>query len=1258
MSNKGSIYVGNLPKTFTENDFRQLFVEMGPIASAFLKDGKPKDGTQMFKYGFVNFEDNSSVEMAINTCQGKVVQGRVLTVRRSEKNRKALLATPGRPDPNWKEGSQQYNKGPDEVKNLQGYEEKVSITHVVDPHTIFVQAVNRENLEKFSIIMSKLQDHCNSAPKVHELHPDRNKIYGAIFQDDGAWYRCRVTGHTHNMAQVIYIDYGNGAEVEINSMAELSDELASISPIAQKIKIIGVAPSLKDSSDEAKQAYSFMESLEAADGESQSLKIIIADGVTPLEDGSLPVQLFQNNINVAQTVNKKFAPGYQEKVVHAGSKQLLSTPHLMPGGAGGAGIQRKNKEFQGGGDVNGINGHKPHHNHSKEMSDLMKRVQNLESVLEQLKDDKFILQNQLLNYKSEAQKKKEEESNKMNNILRTHLSPLTESFQRIKEARIRFSVDPDVKNTIQQAIDLATKRLHPFMEGSPSKEKGDLISLIPDSEPVGLKLQELESMQQVLQNLESKDELGDAMLKRNDARHEAYKALTNFMDDVKKLPIAKRLQDIEDMVNQLESEYSSYLDPTKVMQPDHHVADMECFDEYQAWLEERCAKITPLRDVTNELRAKWCELLTDMNKSFLFDGNCSPSLESSDKLREDFEVAMEMELTFTLHGYTPSVDLADSTALKTKQEQDVREVEVISSTVHALVKALVKEKQTLASLAQVCENFASMSGQLNPWLNNKPDVSGLQSLMKEVKALRSRLRHKLADKRDLEEDTEQYEASQMEELKVEINTIQEKLWTLYQKEDSLLRELSELTANHFPELPYLYPALGITKFLDTNGLVKDGRDLTHLELTPVPGCKKTTVKLAKVNGKPVSIIKVIHLPDKHTLDKMIAYSVIDIPSCMRLHAVYPEKDGSQLSLQLPYMGLGNIETAVKEDGLLSKTAVISVCRDILMALEGLHRLGLVHGGIHPRNVLLEQRVDSKEEEPQITAHLAEFDFTRTTSETALKGFTTETGICFTAPEVNCGLQATSQADIFACGLLLLWALYPTRVFKVEADGTPDLHGCDLPASLTEILDAMLNYSPSKRPSATRVMESSFFTSPPDFTEKSPATMTIVVNEGNSTLEESSLSDIPEGEDNQRDISATVDPQTEQSQQTSSPGGTKRSMKTPPVSPLKKAMTEKQSPGQMLQDSPPKVQDDIASGQGEETTTEKIESVVQEFSQVTLVTDHKVNTEDTGEASDCDSEPPPLEDDEVVIPTLVEGPRHSKEPAEAGNTDADDNSSPV
>jgi len=38
-----------------------------------------------------------------------------------------------------------------------------------------------------------------------------------------------------------------------------------------------------------------------------------------------------------------------------------------------------------------------------------------------------------------------------------------------------------------------------------------------------------------------------------------------------------------------------------------------------------------------------------------------------------------------------------------------------------------------------------------PWLTAKPDFSGLRSVTKNIKVLKSRLRHLLVDKQDLEE---------------------------------------------------------------------------------------------------------------------------------------------------------------------------------------------------------------------------------------------------------------------------------------------------------------------------------------------------------------------------------------------------------------------------------------------------------------------------------------------------------------------------
>ncbi|XP_071504566.1 serine/threonine-protein kinase 31-like [Diadema antillarum] len=1481
MASKGSIYVGNLPKTFTENDLRQLFAGTGDIASAVCKEGKSKDGLQMFSYGFVNYVDEASVQQAISAFAGKVVQGRVLTVRRSERDKKFFafvrskrnsstpvlvidghvltkpqdiaaqflssfqksftdsLDLPSSPlechcpipplesveitvgdvykrlvslnpskapgpdglypvllketalvscgilhhifsmslrlgsvpsswkcahiTPIFKAGDRsspenyrpvaltsiasklleslvvnsidrhvglhcpitplqhgftrgkscvtqvlhltnewlhsmdgphsclvdalfldfkrafdkmphdrllrklllQYNitgnlwlwikslmccrkqrvmyrgvysdwapvtsgvpqgsvlgptlfnmfindlptylssksalfaddaviyrpiRSPSDCdilqrseagpQKLQGHEEKVTITHVIDPHTVYVQMINQEALESFSVIMSSLHDHCQSAPKLTGA-PERNTMYGAIFAEDGAWYRCTVLNHNGGKAQVLYIDYGNSAEVDVNEMVMLSPELSSISPIAKKIRILGVAPQLTvASSPAAKQAYQYLSTLDDDGGVSQKLKVVIARGVSVLDDGSLPVQLLSSDCDVAETLNKQFAPEYRSRPEGAVEGRDAGGGGAAGGdgvgGGGGGGGRWTGRENKGGGDLRGRNPRKVKDNqaagdtnsessvqivarlHGPLLKDYhenrlqhtntnhIRKIKNLEDIVEQLRNEKIVLQEQLLDAKVSVTNGREKENKKTSEkktsekysvALEGRLAPLAHSLRRVKEARNGFSTDPDHENTILTAIDLAMTS----MAGSPVKGQRDVISLIPDSAPVGDRLQELESAQQVLQNLDSQEELPAALLKRNDARHAAVKALNSFLEDVKKLPIDKRIRDIQAMVGKLQTEYSSYLDPSKVLQQEEEsLGDLGCYEQYRAWLAEKQGLVEPLREATDELRGKWCELLSSMNEYFQFSDGPAPSLVDIDQLRADFLIAMETEITMTCHGYVSSLYLENGAIGQVKQEQDVREVEVVSAVVQALVRGLKAEEETLHSLMELCTQFAATAEQLNPWLNSRPDVSGLQAIKKEIKALRSQLRHKLADRHDIEEDPECYEGRSLEELNKEIQAIQDKLWTSYQEENKLLREMAELTTDHFPELPFLFPGVGISKFLETNGLVREGRDLKHFNLTPVPNCDKTTVKLAAVNGAPVAFLKIIHLPEKDTLDKIVAFSAIDVPNFMRVDAVYTQPDANQLYLQLPYMEVGNLECALHAGSIRGISQIVSVCRDVLEALDGLHRLGLVHGGVHPRNILLSMSKEADGEKAHVSAKLAEFDFTRTTTQTALKGYASESGIRFTAPEVNCGLQATCQSDIFVTGLLLLWALYPSTKFTMEQDGTPELTRVDLPPSLAELLEAMLSYSPMKRPLAARVLEAPFFVSPPGFNDRQER-----VTE-NVTEEES------------------------------------------------KEVVQDSDSGAVTKESPPK----------------------------------KAKTEEEEEESNCDSEPPPLEDDDV------------------------------
>ena len=72
------LYVGNLPYSIRDADLEELFAEFGPVASAVVildrQSGRSKG------FGFVELEDDDKANQAIETLNGKDMEGRALVV--------------------------------------------------------------------------------------------------------------------------------------------------------------------------------------------------------------------------------------------------------------------------------------------------------------------------------------------------------------------------------------------------------------------------------------------------------------------------------------------------------------------------------------------------------------------------------------------------------------------------------------------------------------------------------------------------------------------------------------------------------------------------------------------------------------------------------------------------------------------------------------------------------------------------------------------------------------------------------------------------------------------------------------------------------------------------------------------------------------------------------------------------------------------------------------------------------------------------
>ena len=68
-----------------------------------------------------------------------------------------------------------------------------------------------------------------------------------------------------------------------------------------------------------------------------------------------------------------------------------------------------------------------------------------------------------------------------------------------------------------------------------------------------------------------------------------------------------------------------------------------------------------------------------------------------------------------------------------------------------LTSELRRKLENVRQLIKLRARFLDECEELNQWLNKTPDIAELQATAKTIKALKSRLRYRLADLQDMQE---------------------------------------------------------------------------------------------------------------------------------------------------------------------------------------------------------------------------------------------------------------------------------------------------------------------------------------------------------------------------------------------------------------------------------------------------------------------------------------------------------------------------
>ncbi|CAB4024373.1 Hypothetical predicted protein, partial [Paramuricea clavata] len=246
-----------------------------------------------------------------------------------------------------------------------------------------------------------------------------------------------------------------------------------------------------------------------------------------------------------------------------------------------------------------------------------------------------------------------------------------------------------------------------------------------------------------------------------------------------------------------------------------------------------------------------------------------------------------------------AMQYSEAVAAEVQQSQesdDSEEIEILAPLIKCLKKELLQELTDIKQLRSRAEECVRNQGDLEASMSKEPDVSKILEVRKNVKALKSKFRHKLADKKDLEESDGTIDENDIQQVEKDLADLREQLHGSLVEEKIALEELAVVAADNFPELSVQYPEFGLQKFITSNGLVRQGWELlyySHGEMEKVVTSSQGEVAfVTKFNGKKC-LLKEFSLEDISDVESFeaqaAAYSRVEHSNLMKLEALFYDK---------------------------------------------------------------------------------------------------------------------------------------------------------------------------------------------------------------------------------------------------------------------------------------------------------------------------------------------------------------------------------
>ncbi|CAI9723558.1 serine/threonine-protein kinase 31-like isoform X2 [Octopus vulgaris] len=1066
------VFVANLPSDANEKNVGRLFSKFGEIQSIMVRDDNNTPGT---KISYVRFYCDEDSKKAVDECNGCDVDGNTIVVRRTGKNDKRHRK-PGekfqsvvgmKPE---KKNDRISNRGPDIVpyedrpnrhtgtirpdgktsrcgqsSPEDPADETVLVSHVENCNVIWVQVVTEDVQEKLLYVTNQLAEVCPKAKKVEKIQ--LNKIFAAKFSEDQLWYRCIIREpqqHLSSKVRVSFVDYGNEEETCVNNLVEVPPNICEFKPFARKV-ILNLTKSKKYMDE---KGLAFVK--EFTNG-----KLLKLHPAGRLSDGTgIYGELFYDGFSLSDLFVQE---GYIVKKTLPQKNNLqnsLSSPNMMP----------LNCSLQSSRPSSSLGNHAPsllptpvsnleqvnYVNKNTLTHDLREPIPKLHGWLSDGKNTLVQLQSELTSTKQElAQIRQEKDAlllelsntqSKLKNIQTEYNNKLSENSyheltkniitltEKIRKLRSQFPTNGEGgSSTLTKAIELATSRER-MQTLSPSSLNtvNNIISVFNASQ------------KEILNSDKNQADLSELIEARDSTRVKLCESLSMCLADLSNIPLEEKLKQMQDVVNNLGMEYKNFLHFAVHSVPP--LADL--LPAYTDWKKKKEVEFEKVRSETDSCRKKLSNTLS--------------LIEAHLKLNSTPTIIEEVpNIGFWLRQFTQS--LQHEVAITDLEHS--RNATFITSILHAVKRELDEEQKTFSGLHRYITEFLKLKEDLSPWLQQKPSLTELQESKKNVRLLKSQLRHRLADLQDVEENEGYNEHHH--ELKTKLEEVRANLHKCMAEEDQHMQRIADLAERHFPELLLQNTDLGITSYLNYNGMVKAGREPDHycLEKQIASGVYQTWFNSEEVLIQEHLISDNAPVSREEFLQNAKTYYGIQSPHLVPLQAVFFSKNQRQIFVQLPLIGQPFADYIGES---FSEKERQSMIRGLCEGLHKLHSSGIIHGEINPSTVLLK---------PDRTLVITMPDFSTPLVSRIRNRYVSVNGYSFLAPECQqqSSVEPCPATDVYQLGLMtLLWHDPENKLSSLT-----DLSETDFPTPVKLFLQYCLREDPRMRVSVNQLLASEY-----------------------------------------------------------------------------------------------------------------------------------------------------------------------------------------